>query len=142
MYDTVLVPTDGSDAVDDSLEHALSIAADNDATVHALYVVDTRIVRAADDDSRDNLEATLEAEGEEAVTTVLERATEAGVEAIDAVRHGTPPRTILEYAEEVGADLIVIGPQGKTAREKVTSLGSVSERVVSDADRPVLVVRT
>ncbi|MEM4782584.1 MAG: universal stress protein, partial [Halalkalicoccus sp.] len=38
MYDSVLIPTDGSEMVDVTLEHGLRIASDNDATIHALYV--------------------------------------------------------------------------------------------------------
>ncbi len=46
MYDDVLVPTDGSDTIAETLTHGLPIAVANDATVHALYVVDSRITAA------------------------------------------------------------------------------------------------
>lgn len=141
MYDDVLVPTDGSGTVSQTLEHALPIAADNDATVHALYVIDTRIVQAATDETRPEIETKLEDEGEEAVATVSERAAEAGLETTEAVRRGTPSKTILEYADEEGIDLITIGTHGKSPREKQFSMGSVSERVVDDATIPVFVVR-
>lgn len=141
MYDDILVPTDGSDTVAETLTHALPIAADNDATVHALYVVDSRITQAADEETRTDLDRSLEAEGEEAVATVAERAASEGLETNQVVRRGTPSKTVLEYADEVGADLIVIGTRGKSPREKVTSLGSVSERVVDNAPIPVFVVR-
>lgn len=141
MYDDVLVPTDGSETVSQTLDHAISIAENEGATVHALYVVDRRITRAADREMREDLEATLNEEGENAVEAVRERAEEAGLEAIGEIRNGTPSSAILEYANEAGIDLIVIGTQGKSPREKVSTLGSVSERVVDDADIPVLVVR-
>ncbi|GAB3663165.1 universal stress protein [Halopiger thermotolerans] len=140
MYDDILVPTDGSETVDETLAHALPIATDNDATVHALYVVDSRITAAAGDSDAD-LEPSLEAEGRDAVAEVRERAADAGLEAVGEVAHGTPAKTILEYADERGIDLIVIGTRGKSPREKVTSLGSVSERVVDNASIPVFVVR-
>lgn len=141
MYDTVLVPTDGSATVGETLEHALTIAADHDATVHALSVVDVRITNAADSDTRETLERTLESESEAAVAAVAEEATERGLETVEAVRRGTPAKAILEYADEAAADLIVIGTRGKSPREKRTSLGSVSERVVDRAPIPVFVVR-
>lgn len=141
MYDDVLIPTDGSDTVPETLTHALPIAAANDATVHALYVVDSRITAAADDGDAADLTASLEAEGEEAVADVEARAAEEGLDTAGEIRKGTPARTILEYAEEEGVDLIVIGTRGKSPREKVTSLGSVSERVVDNASVPVFVVR-
>lgn len=142
MYDDVLVPTDGSETVSETLEHATAIAESEDSTVHALYVVDQRITRAADRDMRSNLEDSLESEGADAVEAVRERATEAGLETVTEIRHGTPSREVLEYASEAGIDLIVIGTQGKTPRQKVSTLGSVSERVVDGATIPVLVVRT
>ncbi|QCC60683.1 universal stress protein (plasmid) [Natrinema thermotolerans] len=141
MYDDILVPTDGSDTIPETLAHALPIAADNDATVHGLYVVDSRVTAAADDETSTDLERSLETEGEEAVAAVEERATDEGLETVAEIRQGTPSKTILEYAEEQGIDLIVIGTRGKSPREKVTSLGSVSERVVDNASIPVFVVR-
>ena len=141
MYDDILIPTDGSETVDETLRHALPIAVDNGSTVHALYVVDARITTVPDEESREKLTASLEAEGESAVATVAEAAADEGLETVREIRRGTPSKTILDYATENGVDLIVVGTHGKTAREKVTSLGSVSERVVDGASIPVLVVR-
>ena len=141
MYDDILIPTDGSETIAETLAHGLPIAADNDATVHALYVVDSRITAAADEETGPDLERSLEAEGRDAVADVEERGADRGLETTGEVRKGTPSKTILEYADERGIDLIVIGTRGKSPREKVTSLGSVSERVVDNASIPVFVVR-
>ncbi|WP_247000610.1 universal stress protein [Halosolutus gelatinilyticus] len=141
MYDAILVPTDGSRTVSRTLDHALPIAETHDATVHALYVVDNRILAAAAEESRPDLERSLATAGDDAVAAVRDRADADGLETVGEVRRGTPPKTILEYADERGIDLIVIGTRGKSPREKVASLGSVSERVVDNASIPVLVVR-
>ncbi|WP_122090114.1 universal stress protein [Halalkalicoccus subterraneus] len=140
MYDSVLIPTDGSEMVDTTLEHGLRIARDNDAAVHALYVVDSRVARAAED-AREEVERSLQTEGEQAVEHVREQADNAGLEAVGEVRTGTPQKEILEYADEAGIDLIAIGTHGKSPREKLLSMGSVTERVVDNASVPVLVVR-
>ncbi len=142
MYDRVLIPTDGSETVETTIEHGLRIARDNDATVHALYVVDGRVVRAADNEVRADLERSLEGEGEEAVGAVAARAEEVGLEAVAEIRSGTPHKEILDYAEEAGIDLIAIGTHGKSPREKLLTMGSVTERVVDNAPVPVLVVRS
>ena len=141
MYDDILIPTDGSQTTAETLAHGLPIADDNDATVHALYVVDSRITAAATDETSPDLEQSLTEEGEEAVATVADEAATHDLETVADVRKGTPSKTILEYADEQGIDLIVIGTRGKSPREKVTSLGSVSERVVDNASVPVFVVR-
>ncbi|ADJ14985.1 universal stress protein [Halalkalicoccus jeotgali] len=140
MYDSVLIPTDGSEMVDTTLEHGLRIARDHDATVHALYVVDSRVARAAED-AREDVEASLHAEGEKATEHVRARAEDAGVETVCEIRTGTPQKEIVEYTEEAGIDLIAIGTHGKSPREKLLSMGSVTERVVDSAPVPVLVVR-
>src|SRR5690606_15709120 len=56
------------------------------------------------------------------------------------VREGRPATEIGRVADEVGADLIVVGEQGP--RRGVTALlGSTAERVLFDARIPVLVAR-
>ena len=142
MYDDILVPTDGSRAVERTLEHAFPIATANDAAVHALSVLDTRIVQAATGETRDEITAQLERECEAATTDVAARASENGLETIERVERGTPAKTILEYADDHEIDLIVIGTHGKSPREKRMSMGSVSERVVDKASVPVFVVRS
>ena len=142
MYDDVLVPTDGSDAVTQTIDHAIAVATPHDATVHALAVVDGRLIAAATDGARDELTASLETEAEDAVATVTEQVEAAGLKAVETVRTGTPAREIVDYAEAAGVDLIAIGTHGKSPREKIASMGSVSERVVDNSSVPVLVVRT
>lgn len=50
-----------------------------------------------------------------------------------------PYRFILDYADEHGVDLIVMGTHGRTGPERV-ALGSTPERVITLADSPVLAV--
>ncbi|AHF99475.1 universal stress protein [Halostagnicola larsenii XH-48] len=141
MYDDILVPTDGSDTVSETLSHALPIAANNGATVHGLYVVDSRITTAATDDAKADLEESLESDGTTAIEEIELAAHERDLDVVSSLVRGTPSKAILEYAGERDIDLIVIGTHGKSPREKIVSLGSVSERVVDNASIPVLVVR-
>jgi nucleotide-binding universal stress UspA family protein len=55
-------------------------------------------------------------------------------------RIGKPGHEILSLAEEVGADLILLGTHGFTGLERLV-MGSTAERVVREAGCPVLVVR-
>jgi nucleotide-binding universal stress UspA family protein len=55
-------------------------------------------------------------------------------------RIGGPAHEVLQLAEEVGAELILIGSHGRTGLERAL-LGSVSEKVVREAKCPVLVAR-
>lgn len=141
MYDNILLPTDGSDTVERTIEHALPIARDNDATIHAISVVDTRIVQAATGETREKITSQLEDGASSATAAVAARASEAGLETVESVERGTPAKAILEYASESDIDLIVIGTHGKSPREKQITMGSVSERVVDRSPVPVFVVR-
>ncbi|MDB2237653.1 universal stress protein [Halorubrum ezzemoulense] len=141
MYDEILVPTDGSEAVDRALEHAVRLATDHDATLHALYVVDRRIAAANSGDLHDEVVEDLESQGEAAVAAVADAAAEAGLNAETHVAHGTPDTEIVGYADEAGIDVIVMSPEGKSPRERIRSLGSVSDRVADDASVPVFLIK-
>lgn len=62
-----------------------------------------------------------------------------GIKTEKRIAMGTPSEEIADAAEEMGADLIVIGRRGYS-RIKRFFVGSVSQRVVSEAHCPVLVV--
>jgi nucleotide-binding universal stress UspA family protein len=53
---------------------------------------------------------------------------------------GPPVDAILDLAEEIGTDLLVVGSRGHGTLGRLV-LGSVSEGIVHHADRPVLVIR-
>lgn len=57
------------------------------------------------------------------------------------VRHGDPANEILRFAEETEADLLVVATHGLTGLSHLL-LGSVAEKVLRQANCPVLVVRT
>ncbi|MFC7045749.1 universal stress protein [Halobacteriaceae archaeon GCM10025711] len=139
MYDDILVPTDGSPGTDRTLANALEIATDQNATVHALYVVDRRVYLAAADEG-DDVKRTLTEEGEDAVASVAAAASDAGLDSVTEIRDGVPHKEILEYADEAGIDLIAMGTHGRTGRDRLTSLGSCTETVVENATVPVLTV--
>jgi len=140
MYDRVLIPTDGSDALEDALDHGLDLAARHDAEVHAVYVIDQRQYLGAPEDVRADLTETLTHEGETALSTIEERALEHELDVVSRIREGVPYKEVLAHAEETDADAIVIGTHGKTGRDRIATLGSVTERVIKGSGVPVLVV--
>jgi len=140
MYDDVLLPTDGSDGIGTVLDHALALAAPHDATIHACYVIDTRIYRAAPPDRQDDVLDGLRAEGEAAVERVRAAAADAGLEAVTTLARGTPSHQLTEYVADEGIDAVVMGTHGRTGRERLATLGSVTERVLKGVDVPVFVI--
>jgi len=67
-------------------------------------------------------------------------ATDAGVAAETELLEGHPAERILDLARRRGADLVVVGSRGRGAVTEAL-LGSVSQAIVHDADRPVLVAK-
>lgn len=123
MFESVLVATDGSRSVERAVDTALDLAADFDATVHAIAVVDP-----AESGGRDQAESAIAA---------LEAVTDRQV--IRAVKEGDPAREICAYAAASDVDLIALGTRGRGGDS--FHLGSVAEHVVEQASRPVLTVR-
>jgi len=143
MFDTVVIATDGSGSAQRAVEAALDLAGKFDATVHALYVVDSGEVASTPDDVSDVLERALATTGGRALTFVREAATsegEADADVVTVVREGDPADEIRTYATDVDADLIATGTRGRHG-EHGFLLGSVAEEVVRHAPMPVLSVR-
>lgn len=138
MYDTVLVPTDGSDHAAVVAAHATDIAAVRSATVRVLSVVDDRAFLVLDDDRVAAVRDDLRANAREAVDEIATRATGLGLEVETTIDTGHPADCILAYADERDADLIVMGTSGDEYERNV--VGSVSQRVVRQAAVPVLTV--
>jgi len=59
---------------------------------------------------------------------------------VGVVRKGQPHRQIVEFAQEVEADLVILGERGLTSF-RAARLGSTAERVVRFCRRPVLIWR-
>lgn len=138
MYDDILLPFDGSDGADAIIDHAAAIADWADATVHVLFVADTNrnsvtVVGTGAVDS-------LVRHGEEIVAEAAETLDAHGVTHETDVIQGSPAKTIVEYAERYGHDLIVTPTHGRTGLSRYL-VGSVAEKVVRLATTPVLTAR-
>ncbi|SEW27282.1 universal stress protein [Halobacterium jilantaiense] len=137
MYDSVLVPTDGSDGTDEAVTHAIDIAGQYDATLHTLYVVES--TRSNETPGDDPLGRVQDA-GEDAVDEVAERARSAGVTSVETtVTRGVPANEILDYVADHGVDVAVMATAGRSGESR-DLLGSVAESVVRESPVPVLLV--
>ena len=136
--DAVLLATDGSEYARRAAERAIEVASENAADLYVLCVVDRR-VHGEPGLSTEEL-STIEAEdvGHDCVTEVRSMVGDRGAEvSVDgSVRHGLPEEVILAYAEEVGADLIVIGEHGDHRQH----LGGVGRHLVAESPYDVRVV--
>ncbi|WP_159901599.1 universal stress protein [Salinirussus salinus] len=140
MYDTILVPTDGSDHAVRAAEHARYLADAFDATVHVVTVLDLQRAGGPFDAGGlgEEFVGRLEAQGEEALETV--RTVVDGEAVVTATLRGEPSETILEYAADHDVGLVAMGTHGRTGVDRYVA-GSVTERVVSRSEAPVLTAR-
>lgn len=139
MYETILVATDGSGPANRAVTHALEQAERADAELHAIFVVDTSRYAEPALSSAELATDELEDWGQEQLDEILERAENLDIEAITRCCHGKPHVEIINYADSVDADLVVLGYQGHSHTE-TNSIGSVTDRVVQNVGRPILVV--
>lgn len=137
MYDTILVPTDESEGKAHVAIRAFDLAQQYDATVHVLHVVDEELLTKLTEIAK--VSEQYGESGEDAVERLAEMGRVHGVAVESAIRKGNPASTILEYAEEVGADLIVAGTHRRSGLEQ-QFVSSVTERLVRYADCPVMTV--
>jgi len=136
MYDTILVATDSSDESRTALAHAVELGASVGATVHVVTVLEVRgnpmqfgvgEVDALNDAAQDLLEGLLAVHDDRDV-------------AIEStILRGKPANTLLEYAAEIDADIIVAGQRGAGGITG-TLLGSTTDRLARLTDRPLVVV--
>lgn len=141
--ESILVPTDGSSPSEVAAGRGLDFAAQLDATVHLLSVVDADVADglAALFDGRDAepREQLVEQAGEHLATLTTE-ARARDVECVTATVEGTPAREIVDYADEHDVGTIVMGTHGRGGFERLV-VGSVADAVVRTASVPVLTVR-
>lgn len=138
MYETLLVPTDGSDQAAVAASHAIDIAATRSATVHVLSVVDDRAFLVLDEDRVETVRDDLRANARDAIDDVATSAAARDLAVETATDTGHPAECIVDYAADHDVDMIVMGTSGDEYETNV--VGSVSQRVVREAPAPVLTV--
>ena len=139
-FRNVLVPLDFSELSAPTLDMAARLLAE-DGTATLLHVVEWLPVVTEGAfgvyPHRRDIEQ-LKALSREKLQTLGEART--GMAFQPEIREGRPAGVILEVAEAVEPDLIVIGSHGRSGLDHFL-LGSVTERVLRKAVSPVLVVR-
>ena len=144
MFKHILIPVDGSPASDQAVAKALAVAQAFNSTVTLIYVIDPYAFTGVGADfaygqaeylSAATAEADVALKGARAVFEAH------GITARSSVVQGHAVyRAILDAAEAVNADLVVMGSHGRHGLEKLI-LGSVTAQVLSHAHLSVLVVR-
>lgn len=122
MFSHLVIATDGSPTAERAVERGMAIAAETGAMV--------TLVTAAQPE-----------QGETVVEDARKRHADTGVRIETVVRTGDAASAILDVAEEVGADLIVVGNKGMQGAKRFF-LSSVPNKVAHNAPCGILIVKT
>jgi nucleotide-binding universal stress UspA family protein len=145
-YNTLVVGTDGSESSLLAVDRAGKIAAETNAKLIIVtgYFPQREDTRAADALGAEGYKVSGNAPIYEILRTARDRAKAAGAKTIeDRAIKDAPVDALVDLAEQVGADLLVVGNVGLDARSAIIGrVFSVPGAVASRAKIDVLIVRT
>jgi nucleotide-binding universal stress UspA family protein len=144
MYNTILVPLDGSKRAERILPHVERLAVHYNAKLIFLQVVEPPplIVGPEGDITLHQQEIDrLVKKAEDYLAATKGEFQKRGIEIGTHVVHGPVVEAIITTAEREGADLIAIASHGRSGLSQVF-YGSVAAGVLQRIDRPLLLIRS
>lgn len=141
MHTNIMIAIDGSPESLEAVRHALALIQRGLRADVALVNVQepASLLELATQDSDAIAVAAVEA-GEHLMAAGAALLDEAGVGYSMEVVLGEPSTVLVDMAEQLGAELVILGARGMGAIESVL-VGSVSKAVISRCSKPVLVVK-
>ena len=145
MYQTILVPLDGSKRAETILSHVESIAKSNDARVFFLKVEEEPIMLDRDEvidiEKYHEVFEKQNALSQAYLDDLQARFHQKGIHAVTRLAFGSVVKAILNMAAEIGTDIIAMATHGLSGLARV-SYGSAAAGVLQAADIPILLIRT
>lgn len=139
-FETLLIPTDGSEPAANAARQGFALADALDTSVHILSVADSSIATGtgySGDSPR--IRKRLREKASKRAASLCDEAAERGLDATAVTREGIPAKEIIDYASENEVDAIVIGTSGRSGLARAV-IGSVADKVVRTASVPVVTV--
>jgi nucleotide-binding universal stress UspA family protein len=141
MIKKILLPTDGSEYAEKTIQFAVDLAKSVGASVDVMYAFQpVASLRKRASMMLEEYRSAMEEDASEIVTEVAERLKNEGLTVTASVVEGPAAEAILRAADELLPDVIVMGSRGEGGFANVL-LGGVAEQVVHHAKVPVLVVK-
>jgi len=138
-FTSILLPFDGSAFSKKALSHAYALAKDEGSEVTALYVI-PRYEEMIGFMKTDSIRKSLHKEAERIIELAKQSVSSNGVTLATAIEEGNAADKIVETANRMKHDLIVMGSYGWRGVNKAI-LGSTTERVIMNASCPIMVVK-
>lgn len=140
MFSKILVALDGSDPSWRALRTAIELAQAHHSTLIAVGVEEHLPHYAATVGETEETKDQLDAYFSQVMDGARRLAVEQGVTLESTIRAGDAAHQILLAAQDIGADLIVLGPRGHSVIRDFL-LGTTTDRVTHHSPCSVLVVR-
>jgi nucleotide-binding universal stress UspA family protein len=146
MFKHIVIATDGSPASEHAAQLAVGLARTHGAKLTAVYVVDPYPYLGVGEINPMGFQSYMSAAQAEAslahaqVEKLCKQGDPALVLDVRMVEEVGAASGIVQTAEAIGADLIVLGSHGRSGIARLM-LGSVSNKVVAESKVPVLVTR-
>jgi nucleotide-binding universal stress UspA family protein len=146
MFNSILVPVDGSEGAKKALSVACQLARQDDAALHILHIPEelsheTTLVWGIGAIAVEASRKDREDIGQQVVDKAADAAREQGITKVETViGQGDPARTILSEAKQRGVDAIIMGSRGLSDLKGFV-VGSVSHKVSHAAGCTVITVR-
>jgi nucleotide-binding universal stress UspA family protein len=139
LYKSVLVPFDGSDFSKKALSRAYELSRVDGAEVTVMYVI-PRYEEMIGFMKTESIKKSLYKEAERIIELAKQSVSGNGVTLATVIEEGHASDKIVETANKLKNDLIVMGSYGWRGVNKAI-LGSTTERVIMNATCPILVVK-
>lgn len=144
MYQSIMVPIDGSEPSDYGLVQAINLARDHKATLHILHAIDAYplMVEVSSVQNVEQMRRDLLKYGEDILEKARRRAADQGIPVeirLKEIVTGRVSDMIIDEARKAGCDLIVMGTHGRRGLRRMV-LGSDAESVTRASTVPVLLV--
>jgi nucleotide-binding universal stress UspA family protein len=146
MFDRIVVGTDGSETAGEAVRQAAELAKISKSELNLVSAYEPVSQSQLREEARDVPgDASNVVNPREEVNVTLEKAAgTAKKQKVDVRQHpreGDPADAILDVAEEINADLIIVGNKGMTGAKRFL-LGSVPNKVSHHAPCSVMIVQT
>ncbi len=138
-YKSILVPFDGSQFSKKALERACELSKIDSAEVTVLYVI-PRYEELIEFFRTESIKRAMMEEAEKILSGAKAIASQKGVTVATTIKEGHAGDRIIEIADTLKNDLIVMGTYGWKGVSRAI-MGSTTERVIMNASCPVLTVK-
>ena len=146
MYNTILVPLDGSERAEVILNHVIELAKKFAAKVILLEAVEQQLVYTGDLEisavvKKDEEISKQTGIAESYLKGLQNKLEQQNIRASARIIQGPPVEAIIAMANQENADLIAMSSHGRSGLARVF-YGSVAAGILQRIDRPLLIVRS